>query len=138
MSYLEEARARANRRKSRWNLLLIPAGLFPIGSVWAVATLLAEQAHLHFYPEESLRTGEGPWVVVAAVSPLFAAIPVGMLAANFVVRRIAQARAVLDREASRDPALSYHESQAGLRKAAWMSALASLSLTTLGVLLPWQ
>ena len=137
MSYIEEARARANRRKSRWNLLLIPAGFLPVVLVWAITTLLAEQAHMHFYPGESLRNGDGPWVVVAAVAPLFAAIPIGMLMANFVVRQVAQARTVLDHEASSDLTLSYGESQAALRRAAWLALVASLVATTLGVLLPW-
>lgn len=137
MSYLEEARARAKRRKSRWNLLLIPAGFPPVVMVWAAAVLLAEQGHMHFYPGESLRSGGGPWVVVAAVAPLFAAIPIGMLVGNFLVRQIAPARAALDREASSDPALSYGGSQAALRRAASLATGASLLATTLGVLLPW-
>jgi hypothetical protein len=137
MSYLEEARARAKRRKSRWNLLLIPAGFLPVVFVWATAVLLAEQAHMHFYPGESFRSGGGPWVVVAAVAPLFAAIPIGLLVGNFFVRQVAPARAALDHEASSDPTLSYGGSQAALRKAAALAAVASLVATTLGVLLPW-
>lgn len=137
MSTLEEARARARRRKSRWNLLLVPAGLVPMGVIWAAAALLAEQAHMHFYPDESLRDGEGPWVVVAAVAPLFAAIPIGLLVGNFLVHHVARARAALDREAAADPTLGYRASQAALCKAAFLASGAALASTTLGVLLPW-
>lgn len=137
MSYLEEAQARARRRKSRWNLLLVPAGILPVVVIWATAALLAEQVHMHFYPGEYLRNGDGPWVVVAAVAPLFAAIPIGMIAGNFSVHQVAQARRVLDREASSDPTLGYRASQGALRKAAFFATIASLIATALGVLLPW-
>ena len=137
MSYLEEAQARARRRKSRWNLLLVPAGLLPVIVVWVAATLLAERLHMHLHPGESLRNGDGPWVVVAAVAPLFAAIPMGMLAGNFLVHQVAKARRVLDLEASSDPTLSYPASQRALRKAAFFAAIASSVATTLAVLLPW-
>jgi hypothetical protein len=137
MGYFEEARARARRRKSPLNLLLIPASCLPIVLVWAAVVLLAEQAHAHFYPEESLRNGSGPWIVVAVVAPLFAALPLGMLIGNFLVHQLAHVRAVLDREASPDPALSYGESQAALRKVVSVIAIASLAATTFGALLPW-
>ena len=137
MSFIDEARARARRRKSRWNLLLVPAGLVPVVVLWAAAALLAEQAHMHFYPDESLGDGEGPWVVVAAVAPLFAAIPIGLLLGNFLVRQVAQARSALHREAAADPTLGYRASQAALRKAALVASAAALAATTLGVLLPW-
>ena len=41
MSILDEARSRARRRESRWNLLLVPAGLVPVIVVLASAAALA-------------------------------------------------------------------------------------------------
>ena len=34
MSYLDEARSRAKRRKSPWNILLIPAVVLPLLTLW--------------------------------------------------------------------------------------------------------
>lgn len=137
MSYFEEARARARRRKSRWNLLLIPASLLPLVSIWATLALLGEQAHTHYYPGESLRNGGGPWVVVAVVTPLFAALPIGMLVGNFLVHQLPHVRGILDREAFSDSTLSYAGSQATLRKVAFFATVGALVATTFGVLLPW-
>jgi hypothetical protein len=137
MSCIEEAQARARRRKSRWNLLLIPAAALPMVVFWATVVLLAEQVHLSYFPGQSLRAGSGPWVVVAAVAPLFAAIPIGMLVGNFMVRHVRPAGIALDHEASSDPRLSYAGSKAALLKVALSAAVASLAATTLGVLSPW-
>ena len=137
MSYGEEARARAGRRKSRWNLLLIPAALVPTAILWVTAMLVAEHLHMRYFPEESLGSGEGPWVVIAAIAPLFAAIPIGMLVGNFAVHHIAAARAALDREASTDPTLGYRASRAALARMALYATLASLAATTVAALLPW-
>jgi hypothetical protein len=137
MSDLDEARARAKRRKSRWNLALVPAVLLPTAAVWALAALAAERVHLHFFPDESLREGEGPWVVLAAVAPLFAAIAIGMLVGNTIVRRVGRACRALDREAAADPALSYRASQDALARLAVYATIASLVATLLGALMPW-
>ena len=137
MSYIEEARTRARRRKSRWNLLLIPAVLVPTAVLWASGMLVAEQVHMRYFPEESLANGEGPWIVIAAIAPLFAAIPVGMLVGNFTVHRIEAARAALDREASSDPTLGYRASRAALVRLALYTSTASLVATTVAALLPW-
>jgi hypothetical protein len=137
VSYFEEARARARRRKSRWNLLLIPAAAVPVALLWACALLAAEQVHLRFFREESLRTGEGPWIVIAAVAPLLGAIPIGMLLGNLMIHRIEGARMALDREAAPEPRLSERASNAALARAALYATVASLAAVLLRALMPW-
>ena len=82
MGFIEEARNRAKRRKRAWNLLLIPAVLFPLVAIWGSLLFGFESIHSACYPGQSLRNGSGAAVVVTTVFPLFAAIPLGMFIGN--------------------------------------------------------
>ena len=137
MNYFAQAKARAKRRRSPWNLLLIPAVVLPLIIIWAAAVLLAQEAHTLLYPGQTLRNGEGLWVVVTTVAPLLAAVPLGMLVGNFLVWRVNAARMALDREASGSPALSYSASQSALLKVAGVAVVASVAASALGTLRPW-
>ena len=129
--------ARARRRKSRWNLLLIPAVSFPIIAVWVAAVLLAQQAHILLYPLQSLRNAKGVWVIVAVMSPVLAAMPLGMLIGNLLVWQMAPARRALNREAEADSTTTYGASQRALLRFALFGVLIALVATTLGALRPW-
>ena len=129
--------ARARRRRSRWNLLLIPAVLLPIIAVWVAAVLLAQQAHILLYPSQTLRNAKGLWVIVAVMSPVLAAVPLGMLIGNLLVWQVGPARRALNREAEADPTTTYGASQSALLKFALFGVLIALVATALGALRPW-
>ena len=135
--FTEAQIARARRRKSRWNLLLIPAVLFPIIAVWVATVLLAQQGHMHLYPGQTLRNGKGLWVIVAVMAPALAAVPLGMLVGNFLVWLVGPARRALDREAAPDPTLTYEATQSALLKFALLAVAIALVATALGTLSSW-
>ena len=129
--------ARARRRKSRWNLLLIPAVLLPIIALWVAAVLLAQQAHMLLYPSQTLRNAKGLWVIVAVMAPVLAAVPLGMLVGNFLVWQVGQARRALNGEAEPDPATTYAESQSVLLRLALLGLAIAVVATAIGTLTSW-
>ena len=129
--------ARARRRNSRWNLLLIPAVLLPIIAFWVAAVLLTQQAHMLVYPSQTLRNAKGLWVIVAVMAPLLAAVPLGMLVGNFLVWQVGPAREALDREAEPEPATTFAESQSALLRIALLGLAIAVVATAIGTLSPW-
>jgi hypothetical protein len=137
IQFTEAQKARARRRKSRWNLLLVPAVLLPLVALWVAGVLVAQHAHTLLYPGQTLRNATGYWVVVATLAPVFAAVPLGMLAGNFLVWLVGPARRVLNREAASDPALTFGATQAALLRVARLGVALGVIVTTLGTFGPW-
>ena len=137
MRFSEEQYRHAKRRKSGWNLLLVPAVLLPLIAIWVALVLLGDCAHGLIYSGQTLRTGRGLGPILNALAPVFVAIPLGMLAGNLLVWCIAPARRALQREAAPHPALTFAASQSALLKLLPMMALVSLLGLALGVFLPW-
>ncbi len=122
--YVERAQQRAQRRKSPWNLLLIPFG---IGGVAGSAYLLFQimwRIHIAFYPDHAGRFGEfwGEGVsfpsfissFLLLIPLLFAGLLIGLMFANCVAWCIAPARRAFDREAEGVKWASFRESMHGL------------------------
>ena len=137
MRFTEEQYRQARRRKSRWNLLLIPAVLIPLIVMWVALVLLGAYAHGLIHNGQTLRTGRGLGPILDALAPMFIAVPLGMLAGNLLVWCIAPARHALEREAMPYPALRFAASQSALLKLLPLLATVSISGLVLGVLLPW-
>ena len=137
MGFIEEARNRAKRRKSAWNLLLIPAVLFPLVAIWGSLLFGFESIHSAYYPGQSLRNGSGAAVVVTTVFPLFAAIPLGMFIGNGLVWLIPAARRKIAAEANRSSAADFVASQKVLLRASVLILAVSLGFSLIGALLPW-
>jgi hypothetical protein len=129
--------ARARRRKSRWNLLLIPAILFPIVAFWVAAVLLAQEAHMLLYPSQTLRNAKGLWVIVAVMAPVLGAVPLGMVVGNILVRQVGMARRALNREAEPDSTTTYGASQSVLLRFALVAIAVAAVTTSIGILSPW-
>src|SRR5262249_46360483 len=104
MGYFEEARKRASRRRSAWNLLLIPAVLGTWAAMWyasvqAVGQLLRyTRPGLHFV----LLPDSGAGTLIG-LGLLFAWLPLAMVVSNILVATVAPARRTLDREAQAVP-----------------------------------
>jgi hypothetical protein len=119
--YGSRRRERARRRKSAWNILLFPL-VFALGAV-AYWILIEAVWRLRgaLVPAEDRSLGEmlhgscdGVSIFLMMVAPLFAALPIGMLAANALVWCVPPARRALDREGEGHWHASFAESQRDL------------------------
>jgi hypothetical protein len=138
MSHYEDARRRGHRRRSPWNLLLIPAVVLPFGLFWWAVAKGLEAIHGARYPGENLITAShSVGVAVAAVSPAFAAIPIAMLVGNCLVRLVPPARRVLDAEAAPYPGTGFHSAQNRLVQLSKYVVPTGLAVGLLGALMPW-
>jgi len=139
MRYFDEARRRAQRRRSPWNLLLIPAMVLPAAGLWWGAVKSLEALHAVFYPAENLLTssnGIGP--IVATLSPFFSVLPLAMIAGNYLVWLIPPARRVLDREADSYPENRFLESQRQLIQFSKYIVPIGLGIGVIGALVSWR
>jgi hypothetical protein len=126
--YYEEARHRATRRKSPWNLILIPlCG----GSAIAIAYGLFRAVwlfHTVFYPSHELShfwrrgiTARSLFLSFLMVfAPALGSIPMGFMIGNLLAWLIPPARRTFDSEAQGFPDTGFLDSMRGLlRLAAW-------------------
>lgn len=93
MTYLDEARARAKRRKSPWNLLLIPAVVGP----WFLATwtswMWLGKLHAFLHPGAELRIlPDGIGGILMGIGPMFAWVGPAMIVGNLLVAAVGPAR----------------------------------------------
>lgn len=117
--YSARARARAQRRRSPWNLVLIPLAIGGVGATWyAFLVLLAAVRNL-VVPEHSATLGElsrceGMFPIVFFVSSFVAAIPVGLVLGNSLAWCVASARRTFEKEAQGVWHASYSDVQRDL------------------------
>ncbi|MDD2540626.1 MAG: hypothetical protein PHH28_06230 [Desulfuromonadaceae bacterium] len=138
MNYIENAKLRAKRRKSAWNLLLLPAIIIPLCAIWMSSYKALILLHSTIYPGQNFQTtGQGIGAILAAVTPFFGALPVAMIIGNFLVWLIPPVRKVLDAEAKQFPSTSFLNSQRQLLKFAYVLVPVSLALAIIGALMPW-
>jgi hypothetical protein len=135
MGYLEEARKRASRRKSAWNLILIPA----VFGTWIVMWYASVQVvgRLLRYTRPGLRfvllpdSGAGTLI---AVGLLFAWLPLAMIIGNILVAAVAPARRALDREALAVLGTDLASANRGLLRLLLVITPIGLLLVILGIL----
>src|SRR5262245_25019179 len=138
MSYLDRAFARAQRRKSRWNLLL-PVAFFAVVVPMFVLLLVGLEGSLRqVYPDRpwlSQRRGVG--VTLEAFCLVLTAIPISLLMTNCLVWLVRPARHALDAEAAPYPGSSFSASQRALLRVVGWWVPSTLAVAVLGALLPW-
>ena len=130
-----EARHQAQRRKSRWNLILIPlcGGAWLVG--WYALFRLVWIFHTTLYPEHALRDfwHEGisfksfvsSFLMVFAIAP--AALSIGSMVGNLLAYAIPPARRTFDAESKGYPGTSFPEGMRFLWKVtAWALPLGLL------------
>lgn len=117
--YLERARQRATRRKSRWNLLLFIVGIIAIAAVTVLLVLLAD-FYLQFRGSPSLFSPETPerTQILVICGGFFVSLPISMVLANSLVWLIPPARRALDAETKAHPGTEYPTAQRHLTYAA--------------------
>jgi hypothetical protein len=127
-AFFTEARLRARRRKSAWNLILIPPALFGWLGSWYGFFRIVWAFHQTLYPQHALRDFWQEGVGFASFVPGFlmlfapfpAAICIGLIFANCVAWLIPSARRTLDAEAEGHKGTGFREStEALLRLAKW-------------------
>jgi hypothetical protein len=134
-TYISEARQRAKRRKSPWNLLLIPLVIIGVGGVmyiWAQALLTIQR---YLMPDDiifSSYTTIGGALMFIPI--LFPSLGIGMMIANLLVWLIRPARVTLDKEAMGIKSTSFPEAMKGLAIVTVIMLIIVLPLNTLGVL----
>lgn len=135
MGYFQEARARAKRRRSRWNLLLIPAVLGTWALTWYASARALGQLVRHLRPDRQFvflpDSGGG---ALMAIGLLFAWLPLAMVLGNLLVAAIPAARRVLDREAEGVPGTDLASSNWRMLKVAAFLTPAGLLIALAGVL----
>jgi len=138
VSYFDEARTRARRRRSPWNLLLIPAVLGPwLLLSWFSAVELGK-LHRFLHPgREFVILPEGGSGILMAVAPLFAWLAPSMIAGNLLATAIRPAKRVLDMEAMSVPGTDRLSSSRSLLKISLLLTPAALLVGFLGAYMAW-
>ena len=97
---MDNARARAKRRRSPWNLLLIPAVVGPwLLLSWSSSVALGK-LHGVLHPErEFVMLPQGLSGILMAVAPLFAWLAPSMVVGNLLVAAVGPVKRILDVEA---------------------------------------
>jgi len=123
-NYYREARWRAQRRTSAWNILLFP---FCIGSglvLWYALFQLVWMFHVHVYPDHQfnefwqrgISTGNFALSLVMMFAPAPGAMVLGFMLGNLIVWLIPPARRTLDAEATGYPGTSFRDAMQDLTK----------------------
>jgi hypothetical protein len=138
MGYITDARRRAGRRRSLWNLLLIPCYFVP----WFVLTVASLIALGRLYGRVHTVSGFGlvPDTVggiFMAVGSLFAWLGPSMILANLLVATVAPARLALDREAAPFPGTDRPAANRSLLRLSRYLTLAGVAVALTGVVIPW-
>ena len=137
MSYLAEAQKRAQRRRSAWNLLLIPAVLLPLGLLVSGLVLVLQFLHQARYPAQALASASGFGPIFTTIGALLAAIPLSLLIGNRLVWLIIPTRRVLEHEARAVPKTDFVSAQRQLIRFGRIAVPVSLGLAVLGALVSW-
>jgi len=126
--YFPEARERAKRRKSPWNLILIPVGAAWIGFFCVAQFKILWAIHILIYPNHAGRYEEfwpAGLSIPAFISSFLLIMPVfissiilGMIAANIFLWCIPPMRRIFDKEAQGTKGASFRESRMSLCKIA--------------------
>ena len=134
MSYFDEARARAKRRRSPWNLLLIPAFFAPWALLWYASARVLRGVARHSHPELNfVLLPDSAGGILMAIGLLFAWFPIAMVVANLLVTAIPTARRALDNEARGVPGTDLVSANRGLLKAAAFMTPAGWLIAVVGV-----
>jgi hypothetical protein len=137
MGYITEARTRAGRRRSAWNLLLIPCYTAPwfllvFGSIVTLGRLhdlLHESSHIGILPDTVGST-------LMAVGSLFMWLGPSMILANQLVSIVRPARRALDLEAAA-AGTDRRSANRGLLKMSLFVTPVGLVVALVGLLIPW-
>jgi hypothetical protein len=138
MGYITNARTRAGRRRSLWNLLLVPCYLIP----WFVLILASLIALGRLYCRVHAASGfelvpDSVGGVLMAVGSLFAWLGPAMILANLLVATVPPARRALDREAAAIPGADRSTANRSLLMLSQYLTPIGIVVALTGVVIPW-
>jgi len=138
MAYITNARTRAARRRSLWNLLLIPFYAVP----WFLLVFTSLVALGGLYRrvhaiDNFVIVPDTIGGILMAVGALFAWLGPAMILANLLVATVPKARRALDEEAARVPGADRASSNRSLLKLTCYVTPAGGALALVGVIIPW-
>ncbi|MCU0665575.1 MAG: hypothetical protein MUF05_00535 [Candidatus Omnitrophica bacterium] len=126
--YLTEATARAGRRKSPWNLILIPFTVLGVWFSWVFQFKILWNIHILIFPEHAGKFSQfwrGKMSAESFISSfllmvplIFSSLALGMIVANLLAWCIPPARKVFNKEAQGTKEVSFRESMKALAKMA--------------------
>lgn len=140
--YFSRAMLRAQRRKSLWNVLLIPLVVASVGFIFYLLFLLMWQVHILIQPEHagqladfwrksmSFRSFVSSFLLAVPLG--FVALPLGMIVANLLAWLIPPARRAFEREADGVAGASFNQSVIELGKLALLMLPFCLILSLIG------
>lgn len=132
-SWFDAARIRGRRRKSAWNLLLIPAVVAPWSITWWLTARGLGNVCKLFHPlQEFTLLPDTVGGILIAIGSLFAWIGPSMIIANFLVSMVPPARKTLDAEAALVPGTDRRSANRDLLRLSWFLTPASLLLGLVG------
>lgn len=112
------AQQRAQRRRSLWNLILLPLGFAAVGATWYGLFRVVWAFHVHFYPQHELRDfwGSGisfrsfvpSFLIVFALAP--GALCTGLAITNGLAWLVRPARRAFDAESAGHAGTGFRES----------------------------
>ena len=138
MSHMADARVRAKRRKSPWNLLLIPTVLVPWFFLWWFSAVELASLHRLLHPgREYGFLPEGLSGILMAVAPLFAWSAPSMVVGNLLVAGIRPAKRALDAEGAFVAGADLVSSNRALLKVSAALTPAALLVGLLGAYAAW-
>jgi hypothetical protein len=138
MGYITAARIRAKRRKSLWNLLLIPCYVIPWFSLWMASAVWLGRLYTGIHPGIEVRIlPDAIGGVLIAIGLLFAWLAPAMLIANGLASLVPPARRALDREAATVPGTDRASANRGLIRLGSYVTPAGLALALVGLAIPW-
>src|SRR5262245_5054156 len=138
MGYITEARIRAARRKSAWNLLLIPCYAVPWFLLIFVSVVALGRLYAVVHAGSSFRVlPDTVGGILMAVGSLLAWLGPSMILANHIVSAVPAARRALDREAVMVPGTDRPSANRGLLKISRFLVPGGAFLALVGVLIPW-
>ncbi len=134
MGFLEDAARRARRRRSPWNLLLIPATVIPWLTAWWLSAGALGCLYRLVHPTAAFGIlPDAPGGILMAVGPMFAWLPAAMVVGNLLVRAVPPARRTLDAEAASVPGTDIGSANRGLLRAATVLVPLGLAVALLGL-----
>jgi hypothetical protein len=138
MGYITDARTRAGRRRSPWNLLLIPCYTVP----WFVLVLASLIALGKIYGlvhagGEFRLVPDSIGGILMAVGSLFAWLCPSMVLANLLVAAVPPARRALDREAMSVPGTDRAAANRSLLRLSRYLTPAGVAIALAGAVIPW-
>jgi uncharacterized membrane protein len=138
MGYISDARTRAGRRRSPWNLLLIPCYVVPwlllvLGSLVVLGRLYGLIHAVRGFALLPDTVGG----ILMAVGSLFAWLGPAMIVANLLVAAVPRARRALDQEAALVPGTDRASANRSLLRLSSYVTPIGVAVALAGLFVPW-